>query len=366
MSRAQGTGRRAQGVKNGAQGTGRRAQGKDKEDAPTRSSGRFPGFTLRPTVAFWVFLIAMPLLGVAALNTGNNALYVLLSLTLGSFVASGVFSRHTLSGLSVRLVAPGEAFAGAAVGVQVEVHNRSRWLPAAFVGLRLVGLPGIAMVSRVAPLGKALVSLPTVFPRRGRVKLPAVQVEVRLPLGFFVKVVRWPQDGEILVFPRRVRVGTVRRVGLARHEEATAPGTGRRGGEVDQLREFRPSDDVRDIHWKQTARQQRLIVVERRERSLPSHYLALDRQLPRRNDGEVLRRFEDLVSEVASSALDQLHRGEPVGLIIGGAVTPPGSGSAHARRLLEHLALVRAVGPGEDPLPPLLSEERVYRLVEAR
>ena len=313
-----------------------------------------------------MFLASVPLLGVAALNTGNNALYLLLALTLGSFVASGAFSRHTLSCLSVRLLAPAEVFAGSAVGVQLEVHNRSRWVPAAFVLFRLVGLPGTAVVSRVAPLGAALVSLPTVFPRRGRLRLPAVQVEVRLPLGFFVKVVRWPQGGEILVFPRRLRVGTVRRVGLARHEEATAPGRGRRGGEVDQLREFRPSDDVRDIHWKQTARQQRLIVVERRERSLPSHYLALDRQLPRRDDLDLLQRFEDLVSEVASSVLDQLHRGEPVGLIIGSAVTPPGSGSAHARVLLEHLALVRAVGPGEDPLPPLFAGGQVYRLVEAR
>jgi len=50
----------------------------------------------------------------------------------------------------------------------------------------------------------------------------------------------------------------------------------------------------------------------------------------------------------------------------GGTVTPPGSGSLHARRLLEQLALVQAVGPGEDPLPGLLSGEPVYRLVEAR
>jgi len=265
----------------------------------------------------------------------------------------------------VRLVAPGEAFAGAAAGVQLEVSNRSRFLPAALVVCRLLGLPGRAVIARVPPGGMALVSLPTVFPRRGRHGLPAVQVEVRLPLGFFVKSVRWPQAGEVLVYPRRVRVGVVRWAGLAHRDEATAPGRGRRGGEVEQLRQFRPGDDRRDIHWKQTARQQRLIVMERRERSLPSHYLALDHQLPRRDDETLLQRFEDLVSEVASSALEQLHRGEPVGLIIGGTVTPPGSGSVHVRRLLEQLALVQAVGPGEDPLPALLSGEPVYRLVEA-
>jgi uncharacterized protein (DUF58 family) len=350
-----------------APGSGVRGQGNDHSTMPSTGFwARFPGFTLKPTAGFWVFVVSVPLLGVAALNTGNNSLYLLLALTLGAFVSSGAFSRHTLSRVRVRLVAPGEAFAGAAVGVRLEVGNRSRWVPAAHVACRLIGLPGRAAIARVPPRGTALVSFPTAFPRRGRQRLPAVQVEVRLPLGFFVKSVRWPQSGEVLVYPRRVRVGTVRWAGLARHEEAAAPGRGRRGGEVEQLRDFHPGDDRRDIHWKQTARQQRLIVVERRERSLPSRYLALDRQLPRRNDDTLLQRFEDLVSEVASSALEQLHHGEPVGLIIGGTVTPPGSGSAHARRLLEQLALVQAVGPGEDPLPALLSGEPVYRLVEVR
>jgi uncharacterized protein (DUF58 family) len=348
------------GRENGAQAEEKKAE------RLRRRAGRFPGFSLKPTAAFWVFLLAVPLLGVAALNTGNNALYLLLALTLGSFVASGAFSRHTLSRLRVRLIAPGEAFVGSAAGVQLEVRNHSAWFPAAFVMCRLLGLPGRAVIARVPPGGTVLVSLPTVFPRRGWQRFPAVQVEVRLPLGFFVKTVRWPQIGEVLVYPRRVRVGTVRWTGLTRREEAAARGRGRRGGDVEHLREFRPGDDRRDIHWKQTAKQQRFIVVERRERPMPSHYLALDRQLPRRDDDELLRRFEDLVSEVASSALEQLRRGEPVGLVIGGTVLPPGSGSAHARRLLEQLALVQAVGPGEDPLPPLLSREPVYRLVEAR
>ncbi len=337
-----------------------------KRVAASGFSARFPGFGLKATPAFWVFVVAVPLLGVAALNTGNNALYLLLALTLGAFVASGAFSRHTLSRLRARLAAPAEVFAGAPVSLQLEVSNHSRWVPAALVVCRLEGMPGRAVVTRVQPRGSEVVSLPTVFPRRGRHPLPAVQIEVRLPLGFFVKSVRWPQAGEVLVYPRRLRAGAVRWSGLARQEETAVPGRGRRGGEVEQLREFHSGDDRRDIHWKQTARQQRLIVVERRERALPSHYLALDRQLPRRDDPTLMERFEDLVSEVASSVLEQLHRGEPVGLVVGGSVTAPGAGTAHARRLLERLALVQAVGPGDDPLPAPLAGERVYRLVEAR
>jgi uncharacterized protein (DUF58 family) len=310
-------------------------------------------------------MAVVPLVGVAALNTGNNALYLLLALTLGSFVSSGAFSRHTLSRLRVGLSTPREAFAGAVVPLQLTLSNGSRWVPAGFIVCRLVGMPGRAVAARVPVGGKTVVTLPTVFARRGRYRLPPVQIEVRLPLGFFVKSVRWPQDDDLLVYPRRVHVGVVRRAGLDRRQEASAPGRSRRGGDVEQLREFRPGDDRRDIHWKQTARQQRLIVMERRERSVPSSFLVLDRQLPRREDAEQLERFEDLVSEVASSALEQLRHGEPVGLIIGGSVTPPGAGTLHVRKLLERLALVQAVGPGEDPLPPLVAGGPVYRLAEA-
>lgn len=347
-------------------GTGHRAEASNGESVTPKSfSARFPGFSLRPTAAFWVFMAVVPLVGVAALNTGNNALYLLLALTLGSFVASGAFSRHTLSRLRVGVSVPREVFAGAVVPLQLTLSNGSGWVPAGFIVCRLVGMPGRAVAARVPVGGKTVVALPTVFARRGLYRLPSVQVEVRLPLGFFVKSVRWPQDGDLLVYPRRVHVGMVRRTGLDRRQEASEPGRSRRGGEVEQLREFRPGDDRRDIHWKQTARQQRFIVMERRERSVPSSFLALDRQLPRRDDAELLDRFEDLVSEVASSALEQLRRGEPVGLIIGGSVTQPGAGTLHARKLLERLALVQAVGPGEDPLPPLLAGGPVYRLAEA-
>jgi uncharacterized protein (DUF58 family) len=326
----------------------------------------FPGFAIRATRAFWVFFIAVPALALAALNTGNNALYLLLSLALGAFVASGALSRHTLRSLRAEVRPPGEVFAGGPVALAVEVANVSRWLPAAGVVVRLHDMPGHALVPTVPPRGTAAVRLVTVFAHRGRFALPALRVEVRLPLGFFVKAVHLEQAAEALVYPRRFAGAAARLAGAGAAHVTAAAGGLVRGGEVEQLREFRPGDDRRDIHWKQTARQQRLIVVERRERSRPAHFLVLDRQLPRRDDWELLARFEDLVSEVATAALDRIRRGDAVGLVIGGSVTPPQGGRRQARRLLEQLALVQAVGPGDDPLPAAIGGAGVYRLAESR
>jgi len=324
---------------------------------------RFPGFSLEATKGFWWFLAWVLLLGLAALNTGNNALYMLLSLSLGSFVASGVLSRHTLGHLRGEIALPGEIWAGSSCRVTVNLRNSSRWFPAWGVLCRLEGLPGASIAPPVPPKGELVTSLVTKFPRRGLVPKPALILEVRLPLGFFVKSLRLTQEGQVLVYPRLVAAGLPRFAGADGQEMVMGRGQLRRGGEVESLREFRPGDDLRDIHWKQTARQGRLIVVERRDRERPRRYLVLDPRVPRPNDPETLRRFDDLVAEVASVARKLVHGGEVVGLVIGNQVIPPAWGPDHLRRLLTALALVEPA-PLDAPAVPVSSGQRAaYRLV---
>lgn len=330
----------------------------------SRFAKTFPGFTLRPTRAFWIFVSSVPVIGVAALNTGNNALYLMLSLAMGAFVASGALSRHTLKHVSVRLQPPGEVFAAAPVHLRATVSNSSPWLPAAGAVLRIEPGQVELVAPTVPPSSSRAVNLPVIFPRRGRRPLPTVRVDVILPLGFFVKTLRIPQQGEALVYPRRFPSAGARLVSLGGEETERSLERTRRGGEVELLREFHPGDDVRDVHWKQTARQQRLIVMERRESLLPERYLVLDRQLARPGDALQLDRFEDLVSEVTTALLDRLRRGDVVGLVLGSEIHVPAGGMQQVRRLLTRLALVEPVALGEDPLPSSVGESSVYRLAE--
>ena len=68
----------------------------------------FPGFRLRLTGWGVAYLIASVVLGLAAVNTGNNALMALLGLALGSYVVSGTWSRQVLAAIeaSVELAFP--------------------------------------------------------------------------------------------------------------------------------------------------------------------------------------------------------------------------------------------------------------------
>ena len=52
------------------------------------------------------------LLGFAAVNTGNNLLYLLVSALLGFMAVSGWLGQQNLRSLSLRLVLPQEIFVG--------------------------------------------------------------------------------------------------------------------------------------------------------------------------------------------------------------------------------------------------------------
>jgi len=310
--------------------------------------------------------VAVPLLAVAALNTGNNALYLLVSLLVGAGVATRAVGRYALQHLDVTTRIAGDASAGSPAAVTLSVTNTSPWLPATGLLCSLVGLPGRVFVSVVPPRRTVTRVLTTAFRRRGRVGMPSVRVEAWVPLPVLAGTRVFPQSGEVVVLPRRVPAGAVRLAALGeRHLEGDG-GRGQRGLEVDHLREFRPGDDRRDIHWKQTARQGRLVVMERQQAPPPAGYVVLDRQLPRLEDAVWHERFEDLVAEAAAAVRAASRGGRAVGLVVGSWVAAPGRGSAHLRRLLEVLALVRPVGPGEDPLPPRLGGGQVYRLAGGR
>ena len=67
--------------------------------------------------------------GMAAINTGNNLLYLLLGLLLALILVSGVMSELSLRLLTVTRRLPARAQAGRAHLVEIEVFNHKGRLP---------------------------------------------------------------------------------------------------------------------------------------------------------------------------------------------------------------------------------------------
>ncbi|MBD3871757.1 MAG: DUF58 domain-containing protein [Acidobacteria bacterium] len=327
----------------------------------------FPGFRLRLTRWGLVYLVACVILGMAAVNTGNNALMAVLGLALGSYVVSGAWSRQVLGNIRATIEFPSEIYAGRVAVVGVEIENTSRFLPA--YGLVVRDSDGRAAIHEplLVTMGRRRHSVELVFPDRGRHQLGAWRLDVLLPLGFFLKSKELIFDREVLVYPRLLPTysASVRRGGGRRSPDALE--SRGREGEVTQLRDFREGDELRSLHWKQTARQQRLVVVERQRTAEKPVFFVIDPRLENPSDPRQRDRFEHLVSEVATGVVLRLREGVPVGVVIGSLVVPPVRSVRQAPMLLRPLAEVMP-RPPSDTAPAEVGAARTqfFSVSEAR
>lgn len=314
----------------------------------------FPGFRLRLTRWGALFIAGCVILGLAAVNTGNNALMSMLAMALGSYIVSGTWSRQVLASTEVSVVLPTEVHAGRSVLAEVRLHNRSGIFPA--YGIVLRAADGSVLLRERLLDRRAIVhrSVKLVFDRRGWRPVGPWRLEVLLPLGFFLKSKELIPEARLLVLPRLLdsepRIELDGGGGARSVEHLADRG---REGEVSQLRDFREGDDHRQLHWKQTARQQRPIVVDRQHAAEGPVYLVVDPRASDPGDEATRARFEAIVCEVATVVVHRLRRMAPVGLAVGSTVIAPVRDPRQALRLLRPLAEVELEGIDGDA-PPVL------------
>ena len=120
------------------------------------------------------------------------------------------------------------------------------------------------------------------------------------------------------------------------------------------LRRFRRGDDPRGIHWKQTARTGELIFTERATERSRRLSILFDNAVGELKDPAELSRFERLVSEAATIAVDHLAHGYEVELETRDRTLGFAGGPRQRRGVLETLALVQ---PQEHCGEPLASSD---------
>lgn len=304
-----------------------------------RGTGRWRRFgwprrTIRPTRDGWWLLFAALGLGVAALNTGNNLLYLLCSMLLALVVVSGLFSEQTMRGLRVEGLLPDEIYAGRPAVMGAAVVNTKRWLASysLAVEVRDPVRPVSFHLPRMGPGERRLVTWQCVVEARGRHRLPGVRIATRFPFGLFSKISRLLLAEEVVVFP------AVRPLARLRPDTRAAAGSGARrrgrGHELHRLREYRPGDDHRLIHWRSTARAQVLITRELEAEA------ALDTCIRLVGTGRSdPARLEAALSDAASLGVHLLRAGAAVEVVGPGLLVAAGRGREHERLLLTALAL---------------------------
>jgi uncharacterized protein (DUF58 family) len=300
-----------------------------------------PRRTIRPTRDGWWCLGAAVALGFAAMNTGNNLLYLLASLLLALIVVSGVLSEQSIRRVSLSARTPEEIYAGRPALLGLRVANGKRWLPS--YSVTLVAGHQRLYVDRLRAGEEVLLTWERTFPARGRVRLPGVRATTRFPFGLFVKAGPPLLEQEAIVFP------AVRPLDAASWGRPTGGGARSlhrrgRGHDLYNLREYRAGDDRRLIHWRSTARTGTLIV-----RELEAETSAAARIVLVGDGTRSAERLEAAMSEAASLAVHLLGTGAAIELVGPGVHVPPGRGRAHQRRLLTALALYDPRAAGATP-----------------
>src|SRR3990172_1019539 len=114
--------------------------------------------TIRPTREGWWFMGASFAVGLAATNTGNNLLYLILAMMLSFVAISGILSEQTMRHLRLQRELPRRLFAGVPASFRVSLVNRKRRLPSYAVHLSESDPAGDRTAShfllKVAPQGR--------------------------------------------------------------------------------------------------------------------------------------------------------------------------------------------------------------------
>jgi uncharacterized protein (DUF58 family) len=257
-----------------------------------------------------VYVLVTLVIGIAALNTGNNLLYIVVAAMLAAIIVSGYVSALVLRYLELDIHLPEHVFAGRPVVGRIVLRNPRRVLPSLSIRvvstrkkrkksatqwqwetttfafpfnrpkekqwlrlpdrrLRRVSLipphPGIfqgmAYFPFLAAKGQATADLELKFDHRGCYREDSFGLATRFPFAFLTKTRHVSLAREILVYPRIEPTDEVFEIlPLVRGEwESFVRG---RGSDLYRIREYMPEDSARHVDWKATAKSGSLKVRE--------------------------------------------------------------------------------------------------------
>jgi uncharacterized protein (DUF58 family) len=253
-----------------------------------------------------IYILISVVIGIAAINTGNNLLYVVVAALLSAILVSGVASAMVLRSLTLDVHLPEHVFAERPMLARVLLRNTSGWLPSFSVRVmpakrknkdrwrweaytfawprnrapqnQWLRLPDrrlrrvheevekpILQESIYFPFlaaGQELrADLEINFPQRGRYCEKNVGLATRFPFSFLMKTRRVNLPREIIVYPVVESTEQFREVLPMVTGEFETFISGR-GNDLYLIRDYMPDDSARHVDWKATARTGALKVRE--------------------------------------------------------------------------------------------------------
>lgn len=301
----------------------------------------------RNTLGFAVLILAM---WYAAVSQGNGAAYALLFF-LGSVGAiSWLHARRNLRGLTLRAGRIEPVFAGSDLRVPLSLTTETGNF-AAGVELRPLTGGDVVRTGFVTAGTEVDATLLIRAPQRGAFQHVRLELRSLWPFGIFAARTRIELPAPHLVHPAPEGAQPLQDGDPGwQYERRTGRGD---GDEFAGLREIRPGESPRRIHWRAAERTERLLIKEWEGASGGLRWLEWS--------AVTATSREERLSQLARWVLEADRAGIPYGLRLPGSEIPAGMGPAHRARCLQALANF----PGEpepvakpkrkrQPEPPIL------------
>lgn len=306
-----------------------------------------------------LWLLAAGLMLFIGVLKGINLVIVLAYVLVGLWVINGVLARRALQGLSARRLPRPPVQAGVPVEWALEVRDSGPAGGSWVLEERVGDAAAAWLVVRAGPGAVFRPRVRATFPRRGRYTVEPLTARSGFPFGLVGRRVALTPADELIVLPRPARVDGERlRAWLFRAWAGSDTDRRRvrrvveREAEVHGLRDYRAGDSPRRVHWKATARRNRLIVREYEDSAPPRLTLVVDPWLPARATDADRDRLEAVVSLAAGICREwRRGAGARLALVVAGPTPvtldgPPGP--AWTERQLVALAVTDG-GESADP-----------------
>jgi uncharacterized protein (DUF58 family) len=321
------------------------------------------------------YIGALMVISVAAINTANNLLFIVVGAMLSAIAVSGIASAAVLRRLELDVIVPRNAFATKPVQVRVNLTNPRLWMPAFSVKVfspvekkkvrgwewvkteftfprrsRWLSLPDYTLRRKrppphqeniltrpvyftfVAPRSTAGTELELTFPRRGHYEQDGFSLATRFPFSFLIKSRKVTLERDLLVYPALLEPDDFLDVLPMITGEFVSFVRGR-GTELYRIREHTPQDTARFIDWKATAKTGGLKVREFTREDERRLRLVFDNPEPGRVTAAA---YERAVSMAASLACH--FNSENIDLSFAGSCY---DGGLHLADFLRYLATIQ-------------------------
>src|SRR5260370_360279 len=341
-----------------------------------------------------VYLAGIFIGGLAALNPGNNLLFMTLACLLAGILVSGIISQTVLSGIELRLDLPEHIFAGQPVLALAELANHKQMLPS--FSLRLVGAQPSRSRRKAQPASgvsknrknqreaerdneilttpvyfpylpaqqKIQQAVELVFPHRGIYRQESIGLQTRFPFGFLEKTRQVESGMQAVVYPSVAPSEEFYEIlPLVTGElESFVRGPGH---DLYSIRDYQTSDSARHVDWKASARTGSLQVREFAREYDRRVLLVLDEAIPADGKPRESREgiFERGVALCASLAWHFYEINSVLAFRCGAFETPMAPAGENIYAILRHLASAEPADSDRSVLSELVDLPQTFKII---